>query len=66
VKTEIIQNIPIVIPSKDRRVRSWFTTNELKANRKLSNVRRRENILYNYDFLKIGIIPEGNTDQWIL
>jgi len=61
VKTEIIQKIPMVIPSNDRNVRSWLTTNELKAKRKLSNSKRSASIFNNYDLLKLEIIPEGTT-----
>jgi hypothetical protein len=58
----MMQNIPMVIPSKDRKVLSWLTTSELTAKRKLSNKSRRESIFNNYDLLKLGIIPERSAD----
>jgi hypothetical protein len=36
VKTEMMETIPMVIPKRERKVRSLFTATELKANRKLS------------------------------
>jgi hypothetical protein len=36
VKTEIIENIPIVIPKRDKNVLSLFTITDLKANTKPS------------------------------
>jgi hypothetical protein len=36
VKTEIIDTMPIVMPKRDRKVRSLLPATELKANRKLS------------------------------
>jgi hypothetical protein len=56
VKTDMMQKIPIVIPSNDRNVLNLLTTNDVYANIKLSAMRRRINIAMNYDILKLGII----------
>jgi len=36
VKTEMMQNIPIVIPKSERKVRNLFTVTDLMADKKLS------------------------------
>jgi hypothetical protein len=36
VKTEMIENMPMVIPNNERKVRNLLTTTELTANKKLS------------------------------
>jgi len=45
VKTEIMAKIPMVIPSKDKKVRSLLTTSELKAKKTLSFSKWRNTII---------------------
>ncbi len=46
VNTEIMANIPIVIPSKDKKVRNLLTIKELIAYKKLSFIKKMRSISY--------------------
>jgi len=49
VNTDMMQNIPIVIPKSDRKVRNLLTTTDLKANKKpsLNNLSDIFEIIFN-------------------
>ena len=50
VNTEIIENMPMVIPSKDKNVRTLLTANALVANKRLSIINLT---VFNYDVFPV-------------
>jgi hypothetical protein len=55
VKTEMIAKIPMVIPSKDKKVLSLFDTRESTANLKLSANSLKNNMAQRYEIVALAL-----------